>query len=204
MFITFEGIDYSGKTTQAKLLHQYFDSIDKKSVLLREPGGTAISEKIREILLDKVHTEMFPLTEFLLFSAARAQLVKQLILPYLKKGTIVICDRYYDSSTAYQGYGGKLDVKKVVYVNDFATGGLHPDITFLIDLYPKKAFERAMLMNKSIDRMESKKLSFYDSVRKGFRELADKNRKRFVLINGSLPVNEIHNKILKHINKIKS
>jgi dTMP kinase len=204
MFITFEGIDYSGKTTQAKLLHQYFDSINKKSVLLREPGGTAISEKIREILLDKVHTEMFPLTEFLLFSAARAQLVKQLILPYLKKGTIVICDRYYDSSTAYQGCGGKLDVKKVVYVNDFATGGLHPDITFLIDLSPKKAFERAMLMNKSIDRMESKKLSFYASVRKGFRELADKNRKRFVLINGSLPVNEIHNKILKHINKIKS
>ena len=204
MFITFEGIDYSGKSTQAKLLHQYFDSKKKRSVLLREPGGTAISEKIREILLDKDHSEMIPLTEFLLFSAARAQLVKQLILPHLKKGIIVICDRYYDSSTAYQGYGGKLDIKKVVYVNDFATGGLHPDITFLIDLPPKKAFARAALMNKSIDRMESKKLSFYNRVCKGFRELADKNKKRFVLIDGSLPVEVIHKEILKHINKLKS
>jgi len=203
MFITFEGIDYSGKSTQAKLLHQYFDSINKKSMLLREPGGTAISEKIREILLDKDHSEMFPLTEFLLFSAARAQLVKQLILPYLKEGMIVICDRYYDSSSAYQGYGGKLDIKKVVYVNDFATDGLHPDKTFLIDLPPKKAFERAALMNKSVDRMESKKLSFYDRVHKGFRELADKNKKRFVLIDGSLPVEVIHKEILKNINKLK-
>jgi dTMP kinase len=122
----------------------------------------------------------------------------------LEKGIIVICDRYYDSSSAYQGYGGQLDIKQVVYVNDFATGGLHPDMTILIDLPVKKAFERAVLMNKFVDRMESKKLSFYNSVRKGFRELADKNKKRFVLIDGSLPVEVIHKEILKNISKLKS
>jgi dTMP kinase len=122
----------------------------------------------------------------------------------LEKGIIVICDRYYDSSSAYQGYGGQLDIEKVVFVNDFATGGLHPDITFLVDLPPKKAFERAKLMNKSSDRMESKNPSFYERVHKGFRELADKNKKRFVLIDGSLPVEVIHKEILKNISKLKS
>lgn len=112
MFITFEGLDLSGKSTQAKLLLKYFNSKKVKSILLREPGGTVISEKIRKILLDKEHLEMFPLTEFLLFSAARSQLVDEVIKPALKKGMVVLCDRYHDSSTAYQGYGGNLDLKK--------------------------------------------------------------------------------------------
>ncbi len=121
MFITFEGIDYSGKSTQARLLHEYFRKIKVKSILVREPGGTKISEKIREILLNREHLEMLPLTEFFLFSASRAQLVNEVIKPNLKRGITVICDRYYDSSSAYQGFGGGVDVKKIFDVNDFAT-----------------------------------------------------------------------------------
>src|SRR5205085_6884650 len=142
MFITFEGLDFSGKSTQSRLLYEYLQSKKIKTVLLREPGGTKISEKIREILLDRENPEMIPLTEFLLFSSSRAQLVNQVIKPNLKKKIIVICDRYYDSSEAYQGYGGKVDIKSIETVNEFATGGLKPDISFLIDISPNEAFKR--------------------------------------------------------------
>lgn len=205
MFITFEGIDFSGKSTQARLLHEYFKSKKIKSVLIREPGGTKISEKIRAILLDREHLEMIPLTEFLLFSASRAQLVNEVIKPNLKKGITVICDRYYDSSSAYQGFGGKVDIKKVFDVNDFATGGLEPDITFFIDISPAAAFKRAVQRGNTKDRMENKNISFYNKVYKGFKAIADKNKKRFVVINGLKHVEEIHSEIIKSVNKkIKS
>lgn len=201
MFITFEGLDFSGKSTQAKLLHEYFLSHKKKSILLREPGGTKISEKIREILLDREHLEMLPLTEFFLFSASRNQLVNQLIKPHLKKKYIVICDRYYDSSSAYQGYGGKLDMRKVDMVNEFATGGLVPDISFLIDLKPKDAFLRAQNGKNIKDRIENKKLSYYMKVYKGFHEIANKNSKRFVIIDGSKSIEAIHSEITHKVYK---
>jgi dTMP kinase len=200
MFITFEGLDLSGKSTQAKLLHHYFEKNNIKSTLLREPGGTVISEKIRKILLDKEHLEMFPLTEFLLFSAARSQLVDEVIKPALKKGVIVLCDRYYDSSTAYQGYGGNLDMRKVFAVNDFATSGLKPDITFFFDLNPAEAFKRHQKRGSSKDRMEAKNLKFYNKVYKGYKELARKH-KRFVIIDGSKSVDQIHKQILKIVKK---
>jgi len=195
MFITFEGIDYSGKSTQAKLLYEYLQSKGIKSLLVREPGGTKISEKIREILLNREHLEMLPLTEFFLFSASRSQLVNEVIKPNLKRGVVVICDRYYDSSSAYQGYGGKLNVKKIFEVNDFATSGLKPNLTFFIDIPPKKAFARA-LEKHTLDRIENKQLSFYNSVRKGFKEIANKNKKRFIEINGSRTVEEIQKEII--------
>jgi dTMP kinase len=195
MFITFEGIDYSGKSTQAKLLHEYFTKNRVKSILVREPGGTKISEKIREILLNREHLEMLPLTEYFLFSASRAQLVNEVIIPNLNRGVVVICDRYYDSSSAYQGFGGRVDVKKIFDVNDFATSALKPDLTFLIDISPKKAFERAAEKH-TLDRMESKKLSFYNRVKNGFLEIARKNKKRFVVIDGTKPVEEIHGTII--------
>ena len=198
MFITFEGIDYSGKSTQAKLLHEYLQSQGIKSMLVREPGGTKISEKIREILLNREHLEMLPLTEFFLFSASRSQLVNEVIKPNLKRGIVVICDRYYDSSSAYQGYGGKLDVKKIFSINDFAASGLKPDLTFFIDIPPKKAFARAVEKH-TFDRIENKQISFYNRVRKGFKDIAIKNKKRFVVINGMNPVEEIHSKIVKII-----
>lgn len=198
MFITFEGIDYSGKSTQAKLLYEYLQSKKIRSMLVREPGGTKISEKIREILLNREHLEMLPITEFFLFSASRSQLVNEVIKPNLKRGIIVICDRYYDSSSAYQGYGGKLDVKKIFEINDFAASGLKPDLTFFIDIPPKKAFTRAVEKH-TLDRIETKQLSFYNRVRKGFKDIADKNKKRFVVIDGSKSIEEIHETVIQII-----
>lgn len=201
MFITFEGLDFSGKSTQAKMLHEYLLRKKQKSILLREPGGTKISEKIRDILLDKEHLEMFLLTEFFLFSASRTQLVNEVIKPHLSKKVIVICDRYYDSSSAYQGYGGNLEMKKVDIINNFATGGLIPDITFLINLKPKDAFSRARNGNNIKDRIENKKLSYYMKVYNGFNAIADKNKKRFVIIDGANGIEDIHLEITKIVNK---
>lgn len=201
MFITFEGLDFSGKSTQAKMLHEYLKSKKISSVLLREPGGTTISEKVREIILDREHIEMTPLTEFMLFSASRSQLVSQVIKPHLKKGFVVICDRYYDSSTAYQSYGGKMELKQVLEVNDIATGGLKPDMTILIDIAPKAAFSRANLRGNAKDRMENKNLAYYNKVYKGFKDIANRNKKRFVVIKGSLTISEIQNSIIEKVNK---
>lgn len=201
MFITFEGIDYSGKSTQAKLLYNYLKSHKIKVVLLREPGGTDVSEKIRELLLNKIQLKMTPLTEFLLFSAARAQIVYKVIKPYLRKNFIVICDRYYDSSTAYQGYGGKLDINKISYFNDFVTGGLKPDITFLFDIPPKNAFYRQETRKRSKDRMENKNFAFYKRVYGGFKKIAKQNKKRIVVIDGRNTIGEIHKIIIEKVNK---
>lgn len=201
MFITFEGLDFSGKSTQAKLLYEYLKSKKKKCILLREPGGTEISERIREIILDRKHSEMTHLTEFMLFSAARSQLVSEVIRPHLKKGYIVICDRYYDSSTAYQSYGGSLELSSVLKVNEIATGNLKPDITFLVDVNPKAAFARAERRANAKDRMENKDLAFYSRVYKGFKDIANKNKKRFVVINGTLTIEEIHKKITDKLYK---
>ncbi len=201
MFITFEGLDFSGKSTQAKMLHDYLQSIGIKSLLLREPGGTKISEKVREIILDRKHIEMTALTEFMLFSASRSQLVSQVVRPHLKKGYVVICDRYYDSSTAYQSYGGSLELKDVQKVNEIATGGLKPDLTILIDLTPKAAFGRAHKRASAKDRMENKDLTFYNKVYKGFKDIANHNKKRFVVIKGTLTIEEISQAIRKTVNK---
>ncbi len=201
MFITFEGLDFSGKSTQAKLLHEFLLSKKIKSILLREPGGTTISEKVREIILDREHIEMTPLTEFMLFSASRSQLVSQIIKPHLKKGYVVICDRYYDSSTAYQSYGGSLELKQVQKVNDIATGSLKPDMTIFIDLPPKTAFKRAALRGKDKDRMENKNLKFYNKVYKGFHQIANQNKKRFVVIKGTLTIDKIHAILAEKLSK---
>jgi len=202
MFITFEGIDYSGKTTQARMLHGYFKRKRIKSILIREPGGTKISERVRKILLDREHHEMTPLTEFLLFSASRAQLVSEKIKPNLKRNVFVICDRYYDSSTAYQGYGGKLDLKLVREVNDFATGYLKPDVTFLINTPLKTAIARQRERGKKLDRIESKKLAFYGRVYRGFLEIARKESKRFMVIDGNKDKGEIHREISHRLSQI--
>ena len=201
MFITFEGLDFSGKSTQAKLLYEYLQSKNVKSILLREPGGTKISEKIREIILNPEHLEMTPLTEFMLFSASRSQLVSEVIKPHLNDGFVVVCDRYYDSSTAYQAYGGKVELKQILKVNNIATGNLKPDLTFLIDISPDDAFKRLADRGNTKDRMENKDIKFYNKVHKGFRKIANNNKKRFVVLNGTLTIEQIHAKILKKVNK---
>lgn len=196
MFITFEGIDLSGKSTQIKLLKQYFENKKKKVISVREPGGTEISEKIRDILLDKNNHKMEDLTEFLLFSASRQQLTNEIIIPHLKKNFIVLCDRYYDSSAAYQGYGGKIDLKIINSINKIASSGLVPHKTFLINISIEESLKRKKLMNKSSDRIEQKKISYYKKVINGYLEISKNDKRRFIVINGSGSVQEIHDEIV--------
>lgn len=203
MFITFEGIDLSGKSTQIKLLKNYLENNNKKVITVREPGGTQISEKIRDILLDKVHLKMEYLTEFLLFSASRQQLTKEIILPYLKKKYFVLSDRYYDSSTAYQGYGGMLDLSMIKKINKIATDGLVPDLTFLINISIEECIKRKKLMRKKEDRIEQKKISYYKKVISGYLKIADNNNRRFVVIDGSKSIDEIHKEIILRVTKWK-
>ncbi|MBC8485159.1 MAG: dTMP kinase [Bacteroidetes bacterium] len=200
MFITFEGIDLCGKSTQARLLHNYLKKNKKKTILVREPGGTFISEKIRKILLDKENHNMKYLTEFLLFSASRHQLVEEVVVPHLKKGFFVICDRYYDSSTAYQGYGGQLDLSMVNKINKFSTNDLVPDKSFLINISYKESLKRKSKINKVQDRIEQKKVSYYNKVVNGYLEIAAKNRRRFRVLDGGKSINELHKEILSYLN----
>lgn len=201
MFITFEGIDLCGKSTQAKLLHRYLKKQGKKVLLVREPGGTFVSEAIRKLLLDNKYKKMLSLTEFFLFSASRYQLTEELIKPYLKKGYFVLCDRYFDSSTAYQGYGGKIEMDIIKKINTIASNELNPDITFFVDIDIKEAERRRKLSGKGKDRMEQKKVKYFQKVINGYRELSKINKKRFVLINGKKDINEIQNNIIEIINK---
>ncbi len=203
MFITFEGIDLCGKSTQIKLLYDYFKKNEKKVILVREPGGTLISEKIRKILLDKENSKMKYLTEFLLFSASRHQLTEEIIKPLLKKKYIVLCDRYYDSSTAYQGYGGKIDLKIIHSINKIATNNLVPDLSFLIDINYEENLKRRKLSGKSHDRIEQKEKNYYNKVISGYRTIAKLNPKRFRILNGEKNIEIIHQEILFIINNVK-
>jgi len=199
MFISFEGIDGSGKTTQAKLLAEKLRAHNYVVEFLREPGGTEISERIRDILLDKKHLGMSQITELFLFSAARAQLISQVIKPALLDSKVVICDRYVDSTTAYQGYGRGLRLGAVKTINSVATYGLMPELTFLIDVPVDTIFERRMKSGLAIDRMESGGREFYEKVRQGYLEMAKEEPKRIVLIDGVLPVEEVQNEVWKTI-----
>ena len=199
MFITFEGIDLSGKSTQIRLLKEYFESEKKKVISVREPGGTVISEKIRDILLDKKHLKMKDLTEFLLFSASRQQLTEEIIIPHLRKKFIVLCDRYYDSSTAYQGYGGKVDLKIINSINKTATGHLVPDLTFLIHISIEESIRRKKLIKKNEDRIERKTISYFNKVTDGYLKIAKNDKDRFVVIDGTLSKEEIRSMIILSI-----
>lgn len=203
MFITFEGIDLCGKSTQVKLLYDFLSKNKKKVILVREPGGTLISEKIRNILLDKENSRMKYITEFLLFSASRHQLTEEIIKPLLKKNYIVICDRYYDSSTAYQGYGGKIDLKIINSINKIASNNLVPDLSFLIDINYEENLRRRKLSGKSHDRIEQKEKNYYGKVISGYRTIAKLNKKRFRIIDGKKDIESIHSEIKTIITKIK-
>jgi dTMP kinase len=203
MFITFEGIDLCGKSTQVKLLYDYLIKNKGKVILVREPGGTLISEKIRKILLDKDNSKMKYLTEFLLFSASRHQLTEEIIKPLLKKNYIVICDRYYDSSTAYQGYGGKIDLEIINRINKIATNNLVPDLSFLIDINYEENIKRRKLSGKSHDRIEQKEKNYYRKVILGYRTIAKLNSKRFRVLDGKKEIETIHKEILNILSKTK-
>ncbi|MBK6505722.1 MAG: dTMP kinase [Ignavibacteria bacterium] len=196
MFITFEGIDLSGKSTQIKLLAEYLTRLKKKVVIVREPGGTKISERIRDILLDKDHYEMADTTEFMLFSASRRQLTQEIIIPSLKKKSYVISDRYYDSSTAYQGYGGGLDLKMINSINNVASCGIEPDITILLEIDLQCWLSRKKTEGRTDDRIESKKIAYYKKVINGYKKIAEMNKKRFVIVDATASKQEVHENIV--------
>jgi dTMP kinase len=190
MFITFEGLDFSGKSTQAKLL---VEKLRKRRVVhfLREPGGTEISERIREILLDRKNLAMIDAAEILLFSASRAQLVAQVILPALARGHVVVCDRYCDSTTAYQGYGRGLNLDDVRAINHIATQGRMPEATFFIDIPIEEIERRKTIAGLTFDRMESAGREFYERVRDGYHRLAAQEPERWLVLDGMKSVGEI-------------
>jgi len=195
ILITFEGIDYSGKTTQAKKLFNYLKRKSHKAILLREPGGEKVSENIRQVLLSSGNTGMDPLTELLLYEAARAQLVSRVILPALRQGKLVICDRFYDSSLAYQGYGRGLDIKMIEYLNKISVSGFQPDLTILIDI-PIDVFSSRMRQNnKKKDRIEKEKIDFYKRVRDGYLKIARKEKKRFKVMDGSGAIEKVWDEV---------
>ena len=200
--ISLEGIDNTGKSTQARRLSLYLKRKGFDTLLIREPGGTEISEKIRRILLSHKSGSLSPRAELLLYQAARAQLVSQMILPALRLGKIVVCDRYYDSSTAYQGYARGLDLKLVRDLNKFATGGIAPDLTILIDLPAQLALKRAKGNLKSPDRLEKEKLRFHEKVRAGYLSLAKKEPARFKIIKGDEGIEKIWQKIRCVVDKM--
>ncbi len=204
-FITFEGIDFCGKTTQAEKLANYLKakgysakggSLPAKDwqagafggevVLIREPGGEKISEKIRKILLSEKNQEITNMTELLLYMASRAQLTQRVILPNLKEKKVVICDRYSDSSLAYQGYGRGLNKSMIRYLNRISTSGLVPNLTILLDVPVEISLKRKAKENrrKSEDRLEKEKFEFRQRVREGYLKIAEKNKKRIKIIDG--------------------
>ena len=193
MFISFEGIDGSGKSTQAKLLVKKLEEENRKVLFLREPGGTEISEQIRNILLNKKNLKMAQITELLLFSASRAQLVSEVIKPALLNNIVVISDRYVDSTTVYQGHGRGLHLGGIKGINSLATIGVMPKKTFFIDITVHEMHERRQSGYQEIDRMEMSNDDFYNRVRLGYLELAKEEPGRFVVIDGKQPIESIHN-----------
>lgn len=190
LFITIEGVEGAGKTTQLKRLHRYLDELGYSVIVTREPGGTPVSEAVRLLLLDPSHTGMAPVTELLLYEAARAQHVAELIRPALDAGKTVLCDRFADSTTAYQGAGRALAPDDILALHNLATGGLWPDLTLVLDLPVKTGLERARNRGR-YDRLEQETLSFHERVRDGFHELARREPERIKVIDATGSVEEI-------------
>jgi dTMP kinase len=203
VFITFEGPEGSGKSTQARLLYERLQAEGYPVILTREPGGTRIGEMIRRILVDLRHTEMAPTTETLLFSAARAQLVSELIRPYLNTGGIVLCDRYADSTFAYQGYGLGRDLDELQAITAVATGGLMPDLTFYLDIEVEEGLRRKRAQrerttapgvpgaNAEWNRLDARDLAYHQRVVAGFLELMRRDPARWRRLSANQPVEAV-------------
>lgn len=195
-FITLEGIEGAGKTTQAKLL---VDALKKKginAILTREPGGVGTAEAIRQILL---HIDVDPVSELLLYEAARTEHFCKVIRPALESGKTVICDRFIDASVAYQGYGRGLDVKLIEELNRVATFGTEPDITFIVDIPAELAYKRLKQRGQAPDRFERLDVKFFENVRQGYLDQSIKYPKRVIVVDGTKAIDEVHKIILEKI-----
>ena len=191
LFVTLEGPDGGGKSTQASRLVDYLQGCGLNVLLTREPGGTLIGDQIRRTLMDLGNTGMHPRTEILLFSASRAQIVHQVIRPHLESGGIVVCDRFYDSTLAYQGYGHGLDLQALHAITAFATGGLRPDLTLLLDL-PAEDGLRRRKRGGQWNRLDAYDLAFHQRVRQGYFALADAEPERWVRVDATQPLDAVH------------
>ncbi len=202
LFITFEGIDGAGKTTQIKLLQEYLISKKQPVRLSREPGGTPIGDKIRALILDKSNTDMCPMTELLLYYASRAQHIERVIAPALAQGECVICDRFYDSSYAYQQLGRGIDKKALDALTSMVAENYRPDITFLLDISPEVSAQRLHTRGNELDRLEEENQKFKEKVRQGFLAQAALEPDRVKLLDATLPAADIFAQIKEYINKL--
>jgi dTMP kinase len=189
IFITFEGLDGTGKTTQIHELEKKLTESGLPYTKTREPGGTPIAEKIRDIILDPKNTEMCFESEALLYAASRAQHVSEIIKPALDNGKIVICDRFFDSTLAYQGYARELNLDDLYYINNFAMQRIKPDLTFLLDIPADHTSDR--INSRELDRLDLEEMDFKKRVRAGFLKIADFEKERVKVINASLEITEI-------------
>ncbi|MDY2575548.1 MAG: dTMP kinase [Bacilli bacterium] len=202
LFVTLEGPEGSGKTSAIKIVKDRLESLGYQIEMTREPGGTLISEQIREVILDKKNTMMDPRTEALLYAASRRQHLVEKIWPSLKQGKIVFCDRYLDSSLAYQGYARGLGIQEILNVNNYATEGTFPDITFLFDIDPKIGLERINKnKDREVNRLDEEKLSFHQKVREGYLLLSKKFPDRYIVLDASKPLEEVSSKVFEEIIK---
>ncbi len=201
LFITFEGGEGCGKSTQIAALKARLEAMGKTVVQTREPGGTALGESVRNLLqYDDAGQGMSPEAELLLFAASRAQHVRELIAPAIAEGQIVLCDRFLDSTTVYQGVARAIDSKKVDTINQFAIGDTNPDLTILIDLPPEIGLARVHARSDGqLDRMEKEAIEFFQAVRQGYLDLAKSEPKRFLVLDGSQSVEELETQIWQKV-----
>ena len=199
-FITFEGIDGCGKSTQVKKLVEFFNKTKKTAIFVREPGGTQISEEIREILLNRHLEDISDRTEALLMTGSRSQLTHEIIIPNLNKGLHVVADRYSDSTLAYQGGGRQIDIEWLIRLNQFATYDIEPNVTFYIDVLPEEALKRK---NQEKDRIEMAGIELQSRVRNAYLELAKRFQSRYIIIDGHDSIDNIHDVIINHIKQRK-
>lgn len=205
LFITFEGGEACGKTTQVKLLKEYISSLPNKDdfLFVREPGGTPLAEKIRELILATNEDAPLPMTELLLFCAARVENVNKNILPALKSGKIVIADRFYDSTIAYQGCARKImPAEKILDLTRMIIGSLKPDLTFYLKLSPEEAFKRKNKMSENLDRLELEGLEFHKRVEEGYNYISTLEKERFCVIDATKSIDEISKIIVTQINNL--
>jgi len=199
LFVTFEGIDGCGKSTQVDAARRGLEQKGIACTVTREPGGAAISEQVREILLSPGHHEMCNACEVLLNLAARAQHVHEKIAPALDKGAVVLCDRFMDATFAYQSFGRGIPLDLLFTMNDFATGGIAPALTFVFDIDVETAFGRLAKAKKTPDRLEQSGREFYEKVRRGYRALASRFSRRIVVLDGAAPAEELSARVLANI-----
>lgn len=199
MFITFEGSEGSGKSTQINMLAAYLGQQGYEVLVTREPGGTHIGEQVRQCLHDVKNKEMTAAAEVLLYSASRSQLVREVIVPALENGVIVISDRYADSTMAYQGYGRQLDLDALGTITHFATGGLKPDLTILFDIDVEEGLSRRSVGGEEMNRMDLQEIAFYKRVRDGYMELVKQEPERWVIVDAGRPPDEIQNDVRRSV-----